>query len=448
LRPGDTLTQADEPLDDEAGARADVLVQALDAARPQRAPLRHSLAGVERVVFKRASEPGARRVVEAGRQTLEIGIDDPRVSSLHARLSRLAGRWIVEDAGSKNGTLLNGATVGNGRVADGDLLELGHTFFLLREDQEVGEGGRETLLPGLARRLDELGRVAASDVPVLVLGESGTGKERVARSVHDGSGRGGAWVAVNCGALPDTLIESELFGCKKGAFSGATQDRIGLVRSADGGTLFLDEIGDLPAPSQAALLRVLQEREVLPVGGDRPVPVDLRVVAATHRDLAALVEAGSFRADLLARLGGFKVALPPLRERREDLGLLIAAIFRRREAASATLTPRAARALFFHDWPLNVRELELCLSSALLLAGDGPIAPAHLPEVVRAREARPAAPAEEALDPADEKLRGELLALLRETGGNLAEVARRMGKARMQIHRWMRRLKLTPDGFR
>ena len=147
---------------------------------------------------------------------------------------------------------------------------------------------------------------------MLIEGESGTGKEVIARAIHGMSGRQGAFVPVNCGALPENLVESELFGYKKGAFSGAQTDHPGLVRSADGGTLFLDEIGDLPASSQAALLRVLQEKEVMPVGGTRAVAIDLRVVAATHRDLDDMVAEGSFRHDLFARLAGFRVTVPPL----------------------------------------------------------------------------------------------------------------------------------------
>jgi DNA-binding NtrC family response regulator len=185
---------------------------------------------------------------------------------------------------------------------------------------------------------------------------------------------------VNCGALPATLVESELFGVKKGAFTGASEDRPGLVRSADGGTLFLDEIADLPPPSQAAFLRVLQEREVVPVGGTRAVPVDLRVVAATHRDLDALVAAGQFRQDLRARLDGFRLELPPLRERREDLGLLLAALLRRAapRAGEVQLRPTTARALLAHTWPENTREVERRLATAIALAEGAPIGVEHL----------------------------------------------------------------------
>src|SRR5207302_1217977 len=189
-------------------------------------------------------------------------------------------------------------------------------------------------------------------------GETGTGKEVIARAIHAASRRPGAFVAVNCGALAPNLVESELFGHKKGAFSGATEDHNGLVRAADKGTLLLDEIGDLPVPTQAALLRVLQQREVLPLGTTKPMPVDLRVVAASHRDLEAEVGAGRFREDLWSRLAGYTAQLPALRDRREDLGLLVAALLARLvQTRPIRFTSEAGLALVQYDWPRNVREL-------------------------------------------------------------------------------------------
>src|SRR6266852_6634237 len=175
----------------------------------------------------------------------------------------------------------------------------------------------------------KLEAVAASTVSVVLQGESGTGKEVAATAMHRLSGRVGPFLPVNCGGLPETLIESELFGSRKGAFSGADKDRPGLFRSADGGTLFLDEIGELPASAQSALLRVLQDGEILPIGATQPIRVDVRFLAATNRNLDAQVARGLFRADLLARISGFAVWLPPLRERREDMGILIAALLNR-----------------------------------------------------------------------------------------------------------------------
>src|SRR5437588_230906 len=188
---------------------------------------------------------------------------------------------------------------------------------------------RATLSPVCRCQRARVGLGARARIPVLLLGETGTGKELIARAVHDLSGRTGPFLAVNCGALPETLVESELFGYRKGAFSGAYEDRPGLVRSSDKGTLLLDEIGSLPLPAQAALLRVLQEEEVVPVGATRPLRVNLRVVAATHEDLGVLASQELFRADLLARLSGFTLDLPPVRERREDVGLFLTSLLRK-----------------------------------------------------------------------------------------------------------------------
>src|SRR5262249_7449796 len=189
--------------------------------------------------------------------------------------------------------------------------------------------GLATLSPALAEIYGHLDSAARGKVPIELTGETGTGKELAARAIHAVSGRAGAFAAINCGALTGSLLEGELFGHKKGAYTGADADRAGLVRSADRGTLFLDEVAELPASSQAALLRVLQEGEVVPLGGDRPVKVDLRLVTATHKQLDAEVESGRFRADLRARLLGVTLALPALRDRSEDLVVLIAALLER-----------------------------------------------------------------------------------------------------------------------
>jgi DNA-binding NtrC family response regulator len=282
--------------------------------------------------------------------------------------------------------------------------------------------------------------VAGAALPVLVLGETGTGKERVARTVHRLSGRSGPLVAVNCGALPATLIESELFGFKRGAFSGATEDRAGLVRASSGGTLFLDEIAELPDSAQAALLRVVQEREVVPIGSTAPVAVDLRVVAATHQDLAAACTAGRFRQDLHARLAGAVVRIPPLRSRLEDLGLLMATILTELDAARAprvTLGRNAARALFAHGWPYNVRELRLALELALSITDGDDLDEIELEEAPPADAAESVAAAREHLE-----------AALRAEHGNVSAAARAAGYSRAHFHRLMKRWSLDPADFR
>jgi transcriptional regulator with GAF, ATPase, and Fis domain len=260
---------------------------------------------------------------------------------------------------------------------------------------------------------------------------------------------------VNCASIPATLIESELFGYRKGAFSGAGEDRLGLVRSAQGGTLLLDEIGELPAAGQAVLLRVLQEQVVTPVGDVRPVETDVRFVAATNRDLPALVSAGTFRGDLYARLLGLSLRLPPLRERPEDLGQLVATLLPEVAARPETITlgKGAARALFAHRWPFNVRELERCLETAAALSDDGVIHVEHLRTLAAGSAA--AAPEPEgtldpgtALDAEDRARRDEIVRLLQEHRGNVAAVARALAKAPAQIHRWMKRYRLRPEDYR
>jgi transcriptional regulator with AAA-type ATPase domain len=427
--------------------------------RPLEPGARFCLDGLDVVTVGRSDSFSFDRDEDGGATRLRIGIADPRMSTSHAQLQKVLGAWIVRDMGSKNGTWVDGKRVTNAPLHDGAVLELGHSFLLYRNALPVGGpeilDGREvrpaahglaTFSPGFRSQLDRVELVARSRIPVLLLGETGTGKELLARAVHELSGRTGRFVAVNCGALPEHLVESELFGYRKGAFSGALDDRPGLVRSSDKGTLLLDEIGTLPLPAQGALLRVLQEAEVMPVGATRPLAVDLRVIAATHDDLRALASRDNFRADLLARLSGFTVMLPPLRERREDLGLLVAALLRKLAVGAkhdVTFTSAAARALLLHPWPHNVRELEKCLSTALVFARGGSIGVEHLPaDVTTPRNEGPGA--------VDDAGHGHdtLVALLREHGGNVTAVARALGKRRTQVQRWLRRLRIDALSFR
>ena len=427
------------------------LVIAFECERPSARPERHALDDVDLVVIGRMDERTAVRDVHKGMRRLRVGVPDRRMSQEHARLVRARNHWVLEDAGSKNGTLHNGVRAPRATLDDGDLVETGRTLLMYREvpaHTSVANlpPGLATFDPSLASAFTGLARVARSQVPVMLFGETGTGKEVTARALHELSGRSGPLVAVNCGALPATLLEATLFGHRRGAFSGAVESRPGLIRSADRGTLFLDEIGELPATAQAALLRALQEQEVLPVGEETPVQVDLRVCTATNRDLSALVAAGQFRRDLYARLAGLTVRLPPLRERRADLGLLIGVLLERlRAPTSVKFTPSAARAMFMHDWPLNIRGLEKHLATAMALAGDEPIDVHHFPEPLT--PATRAVPVEELS--AEERLhRDELISALEAHGGNVAAVARVFGKGRQQIHRWAERYGISLAAFR
>ncbi|HEV2104694.1 MAG TPA: sigma 54-interacting transcriptional regulator, partial [Candidatus Eisenbacteria bacterium] len=297
-----------------------------------------------------------------------------------------------------------------------------------------------------------------TDSTVLILGESGTGKELVARSLHVLSRRAqGPFVPVNVGALPESLIESELFGYARGAFTGATGERAGLVEEADGGTLFLDEIGDMPPPTQVRLLRTLENNEVRRLGENTPRIVDVRVVAATHRDLQALVDAGRFRGDLYYRLNVVQLELPPLRERREDIGLL-AAFFLERAARrlgrpAPAFAPATTALLERYDYPGNVRELENAIEHAVAVAEGRTLSPADLPAAIRsprllprlagAGAGPPAAPADAAPDPdartLEEVTREHVLRALARHHGNATAAARQLGVSRTTLWRMLKR---------
>jgi transcriptional regulator with AAA-type ATPase domain len=436
---------------------------------------RYALAGVDEIVIGRGTERNATRQASGDIARLKISVPGRSMSSTHARILRTGEGWVLEDACSTNGSYVNGSAVKRVVIRDGDVVELGHTLFLLREAVPTPKGsaadldglergstppGFSTLLPEDEPRLEALARIAKSTIPILLLGESGTGKEVIARSIHHISARGGPFVAVNCGALPINLVESHLFGHAKGAYSGAVRDELGAVRTSDRGTLLLDEIGDLPAAAQPAFLRFLQEREVSPVGSSQVYKVDVRVVAATHLPLEDPSGTLGFRSDLLARLSGFTHQLRPLRERREDLGLLIAAILAKNSKTVAyhggnvdlAMAPSVGRRLLAYPWRSNIRELEQMLLRALTLADGGLIEPEHLLHggsgenslTTEPHSARRFPP----LSEEEAKLRAELVLQLERHHGSVSDVARTLGKARMQIHRWMKRFEIDPKSFR
>jgi sigma-54 dependent transcriptional regulator, acetoin dehydrogenase operon transcriptional activator AcoR len=425
------------------------LVVALDCAQPLRRPRRLRLDGLAEVRIGRGAAPSLRR--DAG-SSVDLRLPDAWMSTQHVQLRHTGSTWLLEDPGSKNGTLVNGVPCRRAILADGDVVTAGGTLLLYRTHAApAGAGdldlqarrppaGLATLVPALEDTLAVAVRVARSRVPMLLLGDTGSGKEVLARAIHATSGLAGDLVPVNCGSLPPTLIEAELFGARKGAYSGATEDRPGLIRGSDGGTLFLDEIAELAAPVQASLLRVLQDGEVRPLGHHRAVPVSLRLVTATHRDLDAMIQAGEFRRDLYARLAGHRVLLPPLRDRRDDIGLLVAELLERlagERAARIRLSPAAGSAILCHDWPLNVRELEQCLAAALAIADGDQIDIGHLPAEVRgagrsaalvARGAARATTGDDTPDEGDERAR--IVAALDACAGNQIRAARILGMSR------------------
>jgi transcriptional regulator with PAS, ATPase and Fis domain len=460
---GETLPTSHDREGASHNAADAYLVLALLSDQPLASPERYPLRDIDLVVVGRDRAPSTERVTDRSQRHLMLRVPSAQVSARHFELVRALGRWTLRDTGSRNGVRVNGVVEKLAVLGDGDVIEAGHTFFVFRqggagetqptaslEDAEAPAEGLATLSAEYERRLAELRIVARSAASIVLTGETGTGKELVARAVHTLSGRSGSFVAVNCGAIAPTLLEAELFGHRKGAFSGATADRAGLVRSADAGTLLLDEIGDLPPTGQAAILRVLQEREVLAVGSSRPVPVDFRLVTTTHRPLSELVASGKLRPDLSARLAGHELHLLPLRERREDLGLLTAALLRRiakDNAERLSLSGPVSRALFGHEWPLNIRELQKVFEAAvpLALANDGVVALEHLPHAMQVPPM--AKRVHEPLSDVEEARRREIVELLRRHGGSVSGAARSMGKARSQLQRWLRRYRIDPKNL-
>lgn len=276
-------------------------------------------------------------------------------------------------------------------------------------------------------------QVAATDSTVLVTGESGTGKEVLARFIHRSSTRQrGSFVALNCAALPEHLLESELFGFERGAFTGAQQPKPGLIELAAGGTLFLDEVTEMSPSAQAKFLRVLQEREFLRLGGTRPIKANIRVIAATNRDLRHAVQQGDFREDLYYRLQVFPIAIPPLRERRDDI-LPLSEVLLREVGSSLRhppvgLTGEARRTLVEHGWPGNVRELRNALERAAILAQGELIRPAHL--ALDRADSRPCAVPEDL----STMERATISRVMRECRGNKSSAARRLGLSRTQLY--------------
>lgn len=374
----------------------------------------------------------------------------------------------LRDLGSKNGTQVNGQACSSTRLADGDLIRLGDALLLLRWESTQKQDAAVPRLVGtsapvrtLRKRIAELAPVPA---PVLLLGESGTGKDLAAQSLHELSGRPGRMVPVNCSAIPESLAESQIFGHMSGSFTGATAAQEGLFRAAQGGTLFLDEVGDLPPSVQPKLLRVLEDRTIVPVGSTRAIKVDVRIVAATNRDLKADIASGRFRGDLYARLCALVLNLPPLRVRREDVLLLLEAAL---GPEHLPLTAALAEALVLYDWPLNVRELVQLATHIKYSAAD--LTELDLPQIAErlslpARAAAPDSPsppsrtaapepmpAEELNDP-DEPAGGgpppkplpreEVERLLREHHGIIARVAASVGRSPRQVRRWIEQYKI------
>ncbi len=383
----------------------------------------------------------------------DVTVDDSAVSRRHVSVSPAPGGFAVKDLGSTNGTFLDGVAVKDVVVPLGSTIQIGKTTLELLAAEEVEDvpPSDATSFGALAggslvirRVYGVLERASVSDLPVLLLGESGTGKELAARAVHDHSPRAKKpFVVFDCGAASDTLVESELFGHKKGAFTGAHADHVGAFARAHGGTLFLDEIGDLPRALQPKLLRMLERGEATPLGGTRTERHDVRFVAATHKDLFEAAADGSFREDLYYRLSVVEVHMPPLRKRREDIAALVAHFLEANGRGALVPTGPSLDRLRAHGWPGNVRELRNVVARACALAAAG-ASFAELPFVLRPSRRTEEDDGLGALDlpyhDAKEKLlerfeRAYVTELTRRVGGNLSEAARVAGIERKYLYK-------------
>jgi two-component system, NtrC family, response regulator AtoC len=394
--------------------------------------------------------PGARLVVGRARSS-DVVIAHASVSRTHCVL--LAGDPLaIEDAGSRNGTSVAGRRIAAHAQVElpaGTAFGVGDATLLVHPEPSRPPPPpplalRDATMTALRARLE---LIASSALPVLVLGETGTGKELVAEELHARSPRAGRpMLRINCAAVPDALLESELFGYDKGAFTGASSARGGLFEAADGGTLFLDELGEMSLAMQAKLLRVLDRGEILRLGSVRPRTVDVRLIGATHRALPAMVAAHQFREDLYYRLDGFVVELPPLRARLADLPVLAEHLLDRIAARTgghrAQLSAAALDQLARHAWPGNVRELRAVLERAVVLAGERALLePPHI--VVSGRAAPPAAPAAAAVGAGARRLdQGELTSALAATAGNQRAAARLLGVSRPTLIKYIERFGL------
>jgi DNA-binding NtrC family response regulator len=412
---------------------------------------------------------------------LEVGTDpacglvltDPSVSRKHLLISVAEGRVVLKDLGSRNGTLFGGARIREIELPVGSVVQLGHTELAIQSRWYVRE-----VAPSNARSFGELfgesvamrevfailERAALTDATVLIEGESGTGKELAARSLHAASARAPhPYVVFDCGSVPPDLAESELFGHKKGAFSGATSDRAGAFQRADGGTLCLDELGELPLDLQPKLLRVLETGEVRPVGSDSPRKVDVRLIASTNRDLLAESKRGRFRSDLYYRLEVVRVRMPPLRQRPEDIPGLVAKLLDGKLPSGDKIGGTNLRKLVGYAWPGNVRELRNALARAVTLAMTpaktmtpfdklvfnlGPAASAPLTigsEMPGVSTNVPYKEAKEQLILSFDQL--YVSTLLDRHQGNVTKAAAAAGLSRKHLHELIKKIELAEDGL-
>jgi DNA-binding NtrC family response regulator len=404
--------------------------------------------------------------IDGGEAELAIGtaaanamiLSDTAVSRHHIAIAPTPRGHLVRDLGSTNGTMINGVVIERAFLAPGAVIAIGQSR--LRFDALGGEeraalssdarwGRALGASEAMRRMFAVLPRLAESDATILLEGETGTGKGLLAEAIHEASPRaGGPFIVLDCGAIPPTLIESELFGHEKGAFTGAAAARIGGFEAAHGGTVFLDEIGELPLEMQPKLLRAIEDRVVKRIGGNEPVRLDIRIVAATNRDLRSEINQGRFRSDLYYRLNTFRLRIPPLRERRDDIALLVAHFYRQLSPGGGPPPADLLSDLARHDWPGNVRELRAAVERAVLLgdpavwralSGDAPASPEDTRFVdgtsFRAAKERAVAAWE----------REYVRSLIARHDGNLSRAARAVRMDRNHLRELLRRHRITAD---
>lgn len=412
------------------------------------------------------SLPDSGNVVVGRSARCELQIEHGSVSREHAVL-RFGEVTTIEDLGSSNGVRVDGKDVRPGEVAEvtsTSFIELGATMLQIQQGLRLVPGAlsrgavsTDSSEPRMSQTMKLASLVAAGAISVIIRGETGAGKEVLAKYLHDQSPRAARpFLRINCAAFAESMVESELFGHERGAFTGAHQVKPGLLESANGGTVLLDEVGELSLATQAKLLRAIGNREVIRIGATRPRPIDVRILAATHRDLEGLIDEGAFRADLYFRLNGITLEVPPLRQRPEEILPLAAQLLEEEAKRLGIPQPRVApateRALLEHSWPGNIRELRSVMERAILLASDGVIQPEHcvLEQRSSPRQSRPghfeAAPrpageaggAEQSTgaqlkDEMRELERKRIVAAIAECGGNQTKAARLLGISRRAL---------------
>jgi transcriptional regulator with PAS, ATPase and Fis domain len=400
------------------------------------------------VLFCRDEEAAPLALREGNEGELEIGIPFGWVSGQHARLELSGIDGIPDvtltDLGSRNGTLVNGERIrGTVHLRPADVFEVGRSFWMIRhvrirrlKQQQVAElDPTGTCSPHLYQIQRTLHRLASSSIPIVLRGETGTGKEHLARAVHRLSGRLGPFVLANLGALSADRVESVLFG---------GPDRSGLFEQANGGTLLLEELGELSPSVQGKLLSALADGRAARVGDEETRTFDVRLICSTMHDLPRMVEDGRFRADLYSRLAGYVAELPPLRARREDIGVLCRSIMTKlaQEGRPVRLTTNAFRRMLIRPWAFNIRQLaQTITTTSLLSSGDGTITAEAIAEVLDQDDGLPQSPDEV------RRVRAELVAQLAEHAGDAEAVARALNRDPFQIHRWIQRFDLTPEAF-